>query len=63
VQLACRERRQPQSNPSAPRPQVSSVPDPASAGWSANKKMRAEKCSELKLKSDFLATFGQPELS
>ena len=36
VQLACRERRHPQSNPSARRPQVSSVPDPAFAGWSAN---------------------------
>ena len=25
----------------------------------SNKKMRAEKCGELKLKTDFLATFGQ----
>lgn len=24
--------------------------------------MRAEKCGEMKLKTDFLATFGQPEL-
>ena len=28
----------------------------------SNKKMRAGKCGELKLKIDFLATFGQPEL-
>jgi len=26
----------------------------------SNKKMRAEKCGELKLKTVFLATFGQP---
>jgi hypothetical protein len=28
----------------------------------SNEKMRAEKCGELKLKTDFLATFGQPKL-
>jgi hypothetical protein len=27
----------------------------------SNEKMRAEKCGELKLKTDFLATFRQPE--
>ena len=27
----------------------------------SNEKMRAEKCGELKLKTDFLATFGQPK--
>jgi hypothetical protein len=26
----------------------------------SNEKMRAEKCGELKLKTDILATFGQP---
>ena len=28
----------------------------------SNEKMKAEKCGELKLKTDFLATFGQPSL-
>jgi len=29
----------------------------------SNEKMGAEKCGELKLKTDFLATFGQPKFT